>query len=434
MRELFNAARTGITEIWAHKTRSALSFLAIAAGSVVFIDASSAIVNTYSSLRSQREVSGIARMKVSANSAMSFSDPDAGYRESPKITYDDVLELSRRIPGLYMVSPEERVYWNVVSYGGRRYIASTYGVTPDWTKRDFTYKLRGRFINKYDMEHKQRVCVLIRKAPPPPRNDLQKTWEKGWGNITGPFDNLLSHGDMLGKTVNMGGLTFTVVGVLDQLPYSERPDTILGYNRDSQVLAPLTTLDSYSSSFRTADTLDVNIDTGDEATFGETMRKIRNFFKIRFGSEDAFLLEDQMGMIRETIAKRIKNALVTISLGMLAFLAGGIGIMNVTLATVFARTREIGIRRAIGASRRDIMLQFMVEAVMLGTIGGVLGSALGWLWDGPIKVILGMGGSHIEAWIPLASVLIAAFTAFAFAIYPAWVAASLNPADALRAE
>nr|MDA8243745.1 ABC transporter permease [Elusimicrobiota bacterium] len=314
----------------------------------------------------------------------------------------------------------------------RRYIANTYGVTPDWTKRDFTYRLRGRFINDYDMEHKQRVCVLIRKAPPPPRSDLEKTRAREW-NLTGPFDDLLSHSDLLDKTVVMGGLTFTVVGVLEQLPYSERPDLLIGRNTGFQVLAPITTIDSYSS-FRSEDTLEVNIDTGDEAAFGETMRKIRNFFKIRFGSEDAFLLEDQMGTIKETIAKRFKDALVTISLGMLAFLAGGIGIMNVTLATVFARTKEIGIRRAIGASRRDIMLQFMVEAVMLGTMGGVLGSALGWLWDGPVKVMLGMGGGHIRAWIPLASVLIAALTAFAFAIYPAWVAASLNPADALRAE
>ncbi|MDA8131797.1 MAG: ABC transporter permease [Elusimicrobia bacterium] len=432
MRELFNAARTGIAEIWAHKTRSVLSFLAIAAGSVVFIDASSAIVNTYSRLKSQRAVSGVARLKVSANTGMSFSNPDAGYQESPKITYDDVLELRRRIPGLYMVSPEMRVYWNIVTYDGRRYIANTYGVTPDWTKRDFTYRLRGRFINDYDMEHKQRVCVLVRKAPPPPRSDLEKTRAREW-NLTGPFDDLMSHGDLLDRTVTMGGLTFTVVGVLEQLPYSERPDLLIRRNAGFQVLAPLTTIDSYSS-FRSEDTLDVNIDTGDEAAFGETMRKIRNFFKIRFGSEDAFLLEDQMGMIRDTIAKRFKDALVTISLGMLAFLAGGIGIMNVTLATVFARTKEIGIRRAIGASRRDIMLQFMVEAVMLGTMGGVLGSVLGWLWDGPVKVMLGMGGGHIRAWIPLASVLIAALTAFAFAIYPAWVAASLNPADALRAE
>ncbi|MDA8243032.1 MAG: ABC transporter permease, partial [Elusimicrobia bacterium] len=222
MRELFNAARTGIAEIWAHKTRSVLSFLAIAAGSVVFIDASSAIVNTYSRLKSQRAVSGVARLKVSANTGMSFSNPDAGYQESPKITYDDVLELRRRIPGLYMVSPEMRVYWNIVTYDGRRYIANTYGVTPDWTKRDFTYRLRGRFINDYDMEHKQRVCVLVRKAPPPPRSDLEKTRAREW-NLTGPFDDLMSHGDPLDRTVTMGGLTFTVVGVLEQLPYSERP-------------------------------------------------------------------------------------------------------------------------------------------------------------------------------------------------------------------
>ena len=180
--------------------------------------------------------------------------------------------------------------------------------------------------------------------------------------------------------------------------------------------------------------LDINIDTGSEQSFDESLRKINNFLKIRFGDGDFFIVENQLEMIREKIAASIKSALVTISLGMLAFLAGGIGIMNVTLATVFARTREIGVRRAIGASRRDIMLQFIVEAVMLGLIGGVLGSALGYLWGVPVKVMLGMGGSPIKAWMPLVAVLIAAFTAFVFAIYPAWVAAGLKPADALRAE
>jgi len=430
MRALLNAVKTGFTEIWAHKTRSVLSFLAIAAGSVVFIDAFSAIFATYSRLEQQKQVSGMARMKISQNYSQTYSNPD-DYVPPPVFTYDDVLRLREKLPELYMVSPEGRDWRNVLVYGEHRLTTSVMGVTPEWVKRDFIYTLKGRFLDWHDVENKLRVCVLVKKAAPPPGNNLYKSRMKQY-NFTGGFDMLVAHNDLLGKTVNIDGFTFTVIGVLEELPYSKRPDTIIGRSQEYKVLAPVTTLVHYN--FIGQQSLDINIDTGNEQAYDEAMRKVNNFLKIRFGDGDFFIVENQLEMIRERIAASIKSALVTISLGMLAFLAGGIGIMNVTLATVFARTREIGIRRAIGASRRDIMLQFIVEAVMLGLIGGVLGSALGYLWGVPVKVMLGMGGSPIKAWMPLVAVFIAAFTAFIFAIYPAWVAAGLKPADALRAE
>ena len=431
MKSLLNAVRTGFTEIWAHKTRSVLSFLAIAAGSVVFIDAFSAIFATYERIEKQKEVSGMARMKISQNYSQTFSSPDE-YVPPPSITYEDVLSLRAQMSGFYMVSPEGRDWRNVLEYGGHRLTTSVTGVTPEWAKRDFVYTLRGRFLDWHDVENKLRVCVLVKKAAPPPGNSFNKSAIKKY-DFTSGFDTLVAHNDMLGKTVSIDGFSFTVIGVAEELPYSRRPLTITGSSQDYKVLAPVTTLTHYNF-IGPGQSLDINIDTGSEQDFEESLKKINNFLKIRFGDESFFIVENQLGIIRERIAASMKSALVTISLGMLAFLAGGIGIMNVTLATVFARTREIGIRRAIGARRRDIMLQFIVEAVMLGIIGGVLGSALGYLWGVPVKIMLGMGGSPIKPWMPLVSVLIAAFTAFAFAIYPAWVAAGLKPADALRAE
>jgi len=431
VKALLNAVRTGLTEIWAHKTRSVLSFLAIAAGSVVFIDAFSAIFATYELIEKQKEVSGMARVKISQNYSQTYSSPD-DYVPPPVITYEEVLSLREKMPGFYMISPEGRDWRNVLEYRGERLTTNVIGVTPEWTKRDFVYTLRGRFLDWHDVENKLRVCVLVKKAAPPPGNSFNKSMLKKY-NFTGGFDTLVAHNDMLGKLVNIDGFNFTVIGILEELPYSKRPSTITGSSQDYKILAPVTTLIHYNF-INANQSLDLSIDTGSEQNFEESLRKINNFLKIRFGDGEFFILENQLEIIRERIATSVKSALVTISLGMLAFLAGGIGIMNVTLATVFARTREIGIRRAIGASRRDIMLQFVVEAVMLGLIGGVLGSALGYLWGVPVKVMLGMGGSPIKAWMPLVSVLIAALTAFAFAIYPAWVAASLKPADALRAE
>ncbi|MEI7527919.1 MAG: ABC transporter permease [Elusimicrobiota bacterium] len=431
MRALLNAVKTGFAEIWAHKMRSVLSFLAIAAGSVVFIDAFSAIFATYDRLEKQKEVSGMARLKITQNYSQTYASPD-DYVAPPAFTYDDVVSFREKMPEFYMISPEVKDWHDVVEYDGRRMVTNLMGVTPEWIKRDFVYKLRGRFIDWHDIANKLRVCVLMRKSAPPPTNGFFKSMMKKW-DFTQGFDTLVAHNDLLGKTLKIEGFTFTVVGILEELPYSKRPNIILGSSGDYKVLAPLTTL-SHFNFISPGQSLDVSIDTGDEKTFDESLRRIKNFLKIRYGDDEFFIIENQLELIRERIGDSIKASLVTISLGMLAFIAGGIGIMNVTLATVFARTKEIGIRRAIGASRGDIMLQFIVEAVMLGLIGGVLGSAIGWLWGGPVKIMVGMDPSDIKAWMPLVSVFIAVLTAFVFAIYPAWVAAGLKPADALRAE
>lgn len=427
MSALLNAARTGFAEIWAHKTRSLLSFLAIAVGSVVFIDAFSAIFHTYQRLDQQREFSGLARMRIIQNNSASYSSPD-DYVEPPSFTYDHLRKLREQAPEFHMVSGEMRSWRNVMEYQGERMIASVIGITPEWRRRDFGYDLRGRFFDQRDLDEKLRVCVLVRRAPPPPGEKFYRKLQYG-GNA---FDTLVTHADMLGRTVTLDGLTFTVIGVAEEFPHSRRLQNFSGYREQTKVLIPITTGVNYG--IVRGQQMEVSIDAGAEAGFDEALRKVNNFLKINFGDGEFFVVENQLEEIRKNIAAQLKDALVTISLGMLAFIAGGIGIMNVTLATVFARTKEIGIRRAVGARRSDIMLQFIVEAVMLGLLGGVLGSALGWLWGVPLKVIFGMGASPIKPWMPLISVLIAALTAFAFAIYPAWVAAGLKPADALRAE
>lgn len=432
MRALLNAVKTGLTEVRVHKMRSVLSFLAIAVGSVVFMDSFASIVDIQHRLREQKRVSGIARLKIIQNNSMRYSTPDE-YKPPPVFTYADVRDLRDRLPWLYMVSPEKRTGHNVFEYGGRRVVTTLAGVTPEWAKRNFVYTLKGRFLDWNDLDNKLRVCVLVRRAVPPPPARAGKGKKKKPG-YTNAFEVMASHNDLLGKVIKLDNVTFTVVGILDELPASKRPRLSLAGYQNYNVLAPVTTLTHFRFIREATASLDVTIDAGREQDFDKAMKLVRNFIKTRFGDADNFLIENQMGMLQEQMQKSIKAALMTISLGMLAFLAGGIGIMNVTLATVFARTREIGIRRAVGANRGDIMLQFIVEAVMLGLIGGVLGSALGYLWGVPLKVMLGMGASPIKPWMPFVSVFIAALTAFVFAIYPAWLAAGMKPADALRTE
>ncbi|HOW89998.1 MAG TPA: ABC transporter permease, partial [Elusimicrobiales bacterium] len=409
---------------------SVLSFLAVAVGSVVFIDAFAAIVHVHGRLQEQKRVSGTARFRIVQNRGRVFSDPDE-YRPPPPFAYEDVRDLKSSLPWLYMVSPEGTGGRNSFEYGGRRVFTRISGVTPEWTKRDFVYRLRGRFLDWNDVEDKRRVCVVIRKAPPAPPSSSKRRRVKEWNPMV-PFDVLVSHSDLLGRTVKLNDITFTVVGVLDELPASRRPQLLTGSGR-ARVLAPVTTLAHYNF-IRGSSSLEVTVDAGGEKDADKAMKYVRNFLKVRFGDEEYFLIENQMSMLQEILRKSVKDSLINISLGMLAFIAGGIGIMNVTLATVFSRVKEIGVRRALGASRGDIMLQFMVEAVMLGFIGGALGSSAGYVWGVPIKVMLGLDPSPIRLWMPAVSVIIATVTAFLFSVYPAWVAAGMRPAEALRTE
>jgi len=123
VRALVNALKTGFSEIWAHKMRSVLSFLAIAAGSVVFIDAFSAIFSTYARLEEQKTVSGMARLKITQNYSQTYSSPD-DYVPPPVITYDDVLKLREKMPDFYMISPEVKDWHNVLEYDGRRMVTN----------------------------------------------------------------------------------------------------------------------------------------------------------------------------------------------------------------------------------------------------------------------------------------------------------------------
>ena len=119
-------------------------------------------------------------------------------------------------------------------------------------------------------------------------------------------------------------------------------------------------------------------------------------------------------------------------MGIIAMIAGGIGIMNVTMAVISSRTKEIGIRRALGASRKDILFQFLVEAMLLGLCGSFAGMILGYI--AVLHIAENVRQMTFSWWVVAGSIIIALFTSFIFALYPAWQAAKLNPVDALKHE
>ena len=176
----------------------------------------------------------------------------------------------------------------------------------------------------------------------------------------------------------------------------------------------------------------IRILTGKESTARIAAKSLTSFLRSRFGPEEKPNIE----FFSDTLQTELKNARKSLNkmlfMGIIAMIAGGIGIMNVTMAVIFSRTKEIGIRRALGASRKDILFQFLVEAMLLGFLGSCAGMVLGYI--AVLHLAKDISQMTFAWWVVALSVLIALITSFLFALYPAWQAAKLKPVDALRSD
>ncbi|HVE13310.1 MAG TPA: ABC transporter permease, partial [Elusimicrobiota bacterium] len=251
------------------------------------------------------------------------------------------------------------------------------------------------------------------------------------------FDKFIVRNDLLGKTVQLKGQLFTVVGVLKN-PFRDKDPR--WFTREwVQVYVPLTSAQRYlagsGDSSRSSEAIEqIQIDSGSEESFAGAKRRIEALLDSLHRGEKDYELEDFREQIQNQLSEMRKEAVAILTVGIIAILAGGVGIMNVTLATIFSRIREIGIRRALGATRGDILIQFVTEAVMLGLLGGAAGTLLGlaglrWLGEGDLDKI-----RALQWWHFLATLGIAGAAGFLFSLYPAYQASKLDPVEALRHE
>jgi putative ABC transport system permease protein len=303
-----------------------------------------------------------------------------------------------------------------LQYGGTSHDSSLIASTPDYAAIRGYEIARGRFIDETDYNGRSRVAVL------------------------GPetVEILFSEDvDPLGTDIKLRGITFRVIGVLE-----EQGGTAFG-SRDDLVIVPLTTAQERLFSARSQRTgqfivdmiliqavsnaavTDVVIDAADA---------LRQTHNIAFRDEDDFLVLTQQDFLN---AFGQVTSVLTLFLGAIAsisLLVGGIGIMNIMLVSVTERTREIGLRKAVGAKRRDILGQFLTEAVVLALLGGLLGIGLGALGAAVIRLAV----PELDTSVTIESIMLAvgfsAAVGLFFGIYPATRAAALHPIEALRFE
>ena len=328
------------------------------------------------------------------------------FRNRPEITVEDYKNMKDRVPTARWVSPQIEAMRTVTYRGKSLEDVYTIGTNDQYAFTDDAITDIGRFFTEMEVYRANPVCVIGQNV----------------------MDELFEKENPIGKRIKINGYPHRVVGVL------EKKGSFFGFNIDNQVIIPYTTFQGISFhrrgisiAFRADNPKD--IDDMREEIRGE-MRRLR---KIPPAEPDNFSI-NQQDMLTEFYNKITGTSyLVVFIIAAISLVVGGIGIMNIMLVSVTERTKEIGIRKAIGATRRNILFQFLSESVTISSIGGIIGIILGVL----IAQFL-LSYIKLDASVSLTTIFIGYFFSAIVGIisgmYPAYRAARLNPIDALRYE
>ena len=331
--------------------------------------------------------------------------PDKPQPLSYEMTAED-MEAAKTIPNVIQVAGTQELPMAVIANGVERPV-SVVGVTDGYQSIRRLVILRGRYFDVADMELRSKVCLITPQLA----------------------DRIFGQDNPVGKSVRMGDLTFTVIGV-----FRERVETLdLSDLHENSVIVPFTVM-KYYTGLEVVRLLDVQAARSEDVPSVE--RKLGQLLRSRHPAEAEYKVQTLNAIL--VIAREISLAL-TIVLIVIAFIAlviSGIGIMNIMLVTVKERTREIGIRKAIGAARREIMYQFLIEAFVISGGGAVIGILIGIAVPVVIQLLFLPGNLRVP--VSSLSVVIAfvvsCSTGLFFGYLPASQAASLEPVESLRYE
>lgn len=420
---LWRTMSLGLKSIWLNKLRSFLTALGVIFG-VASVIAMLAI-GEGASHEAQEQIRRLGSQNIILESV---KPPDgqgsAAETRSMVIEYGltlrDIQQIRQTVPGIEVVVPS-RILSENIWYHDRSVDGQIVGALPIYPEMRNRKVLSGRFFSDLEMNEKLPVCVLNENA-------AQKLYP-----LSTP----------VGKSIRIKGFYYRVLGIIQNEGARVGGDESALASSDSQVFIPYTTLmDHYGETF-------FRFRSGsfeaEKVEFHEAVVRVMDVNQVESRAEairqiltsnhkkDDWRIIVPVELLRQ--AERTKRifSIVLGSIAAISLVVGGIGIMNIMLASVTERTREIGIRRALGARQADIVVQFLIETVLLSGAGGVLGVILGVSIPIAVQHFAGVT-TVVKFWSPALAFLISVITGIAFGIYPARRAAQMNPVEALRHE
>jgi len=405
---LTEAVAIATSSLWAHKLRSALTLLGVVIGVAAVIAVVSLIngANQYVATRVFRlgaDVFGLSKQP----SIITNVDDWLEFQKRKRIDNEDYLavkELCKSCKGIG------------ASLGGRIEVRSGTNSLKDTNLRAWTPEMaelydvdltEGRHITDADLQSASATCVIG----------------------TDIVENLIPGVDPIGKEIRWNNIPCTVIGV------GKKEGSSLGTSLDNWIIMPLTT---YQNQFGAqTDSLRVTIRAGSAAKIQDSVDEVRQIMRGRrhlsFNAKDNFAVETSDSFL--SLWKDITSSFfaVTIAIASISLVVGGIVIMNIMLVSVTERTREIGVRKALGARRGDILLQFLIESATIALIGGAIGVVGGVLTAKLVSIVTPLPAA-VQLWSVIGGLIVALSVGLFFGTYPASKASKLDPVEALRSE
>jgi len=406
---VLQALRIALRSLKVNKLRTALTMLGIMIGVAAVIAMVS--VGTGAQARVAEQIQSLGSNLIMA---MSGSTNQAGVRlgqgSQTTITEDDASAIAREVPAVQVAAPSSRGNAQVV-YGNLNWSTGIQGVTADYFEaRDWPVDV-GRPILQEDVDGATKIALL--------------------GQTTA--QNLFGDADPIGQIIRIKKVPFTVIGLL-----SRKGQSAWGQDQDDVIFVPLSTakkkvLGVSQANARSVGSISIKIRPDENMTDAETQIRelLRQRHRLQPAQDDDFWLRNLSEVLQTQEESSKVMTYLLAAIASVSLLVGGIGIMNIMLVSVTERTREIGLRMAVGARARDILTQFLVEAVTLSLIGGVIGIALGVGGSNAINALAEWRTVLAPEAILLAFGFSAAIGIF-FGFYPARKASLLDPIEALR--
>ncbi|HKO98784.1 MAG TPA: ABC transporter permease [Pyrinomonadaceae bacterium] len=410
--------RMGLDTLWQHKLRSLLTILGVVIGTMTVIVIAAFVSGIDARVSKEIESFGTNSIYVYRFDPGFNFNPSQEERMRKPISYEDTKAIETECPSVQyaaaFMSPVDFFGGPFTQRVNVRYRdiemtnSAVQGASPSYFKMGVTNIAEGRYFTDEENERHANVLVIGRDV----------------ANVLFPFENALD------KDITINGRAYRVVGVL-----AERDVFLVGAedpnNENKAVYLPYLTLrklyPDVDDNFVMAQARPGQM----KAAVEEVRDVLRRRRKVAFEAPDNFGISTSEQILNQFAAITGGVFALMVAISSVGLLIGGIGVMNIMLVSVTERTREIGVRKAIGARRRDIIIQFLIEAATLTGLGGLLGIVAGSLIALLIQMIM---PTYIPVWAPVVGFVVSVGLGLSFGLWPAWKAARLNPIEALRYE